>query len=78
MLGSRDLQENLWNGLDPVTWEQIPKLIISTSAYIAEQNILVQHTEAVYLLRKFLIENVQRMYPAELKDVNINSVLHYT
>ena len=29
-------------------------------------------------MRKFLIENVQKMYPVELKEVNINSVLHYT
>ena len=34
-------QELLWNGIDTVTWESIPKLIISTSALIAEQNILV-------------------------------------
>lgn len=41
---------------DRINLETLPKMILATPAFISDHYLLVQHTEAVYLLRKYLIE----------------------
>ena len=63
---------------DPIQHELLLRQVTQVPQNIDGHNLLVQHTEAAFLLRKHIIDLVQKMLPTELKDLNVNGILQVT
>jgi len=63
---------------DQFQLDHVPKQVIQVPTTIEGNQILLVHTEAVYFLRKIILEAAQKLWPDVLTGVQASSILHHT
>jgi hypothetical protein len=55
--------------------DHLPKMVIQLMPNVQDANMLAVHTEAVYFVRKMLLEIAQKQFPEYLSALNYTQVL---
>lgn len=58
--------------------DHLPKMVIQLMPNVQDVNMLAVHTEAVYFVRKMLLEIAQKQFPEYLSNLNYTQVLFNT